>query len=70
MMLDSYKTLSVDDSTKHPILQPIHILTLNKNFLFSRMSMSKKDKRPSSSFSNEKFMLVCLEDKYFLDFST
>ena len=26
--------------------------------------MSKKDKRPSSSFSNEKFVLGCLEDKH------
>ena len=30
--------------------------------------MSKKDKRPSFSFSNENFMLGCFEDKYFLNF--
>ena len=29
--------------------------------------MSKKDKQSSFSFSNEKFMLGCLEDKYFLN---
>ena len=28
--------------------------------------MPEKDKRPLFSFSNEKFMLGCLEDKYFL----
>ena len=40
------------------------------NFPFSRkILMSKKDKRPSFSFSNEKLMLGCLEEKYFLDFS-
>ena len=31
--------------------------------------MAKKDKRLSFSFSNEKFMLGCLGDKYFLNFS-
>ena len=30
--------------------------------------MSKKDKRPAFSFCNEKFMLQCVEDKYFLNF--
>ena len=30
--------------------------------------MSKKDKPQLLSFSNEKFMLGCLEDKYFLNF--
>ena len=31
--------------------------------------MSKKDKGASFSFTNEKFMLGCLDDKYFLNFS-
>ena len=31
--------------------------------------MSKKDKQPSFSFSNEKFMLGCFKDKYILNFS-
>ena len=30
--------------------------------------MFQKDKRPSLCFSNEEFMLRCLEDKYFLNF--
>ena len=40
------------------------------NFPFSRKTlMSKKDKRPSFSFFNVKFMLGCLEDEYFLNSS-
>ena len=31
--------------------------------------MPKKDKRPSIFFSNDKFLLACLEDKYSLNFS-
>ena len=31
--------------------------------------MSKKDEQPAISFSNEKFMLGSLEDKYFLNYS-
>ena len=44
------------------------IIIIKKFFFFTKILMSKKDKRPAFSFSNEKFMLQCVEDKYFLNF--
>ena len=38
--------------------------------LFARkILMFKKGKQPSCTFCNKKFMLGCLDDKYFLKFS-
>ena len=41
----------------------------DKFSFFTKILMSKKDKRPSFSFSNEKFMLGFLKVEHFLNFS-
>ena len=43
--------------------------SVNISERFSFFTKPKKDKRPSLSYSNEKFMLGCLDDKYSLNVS-